>query len=189
MYHIKNDKRSVQSAHLIYEGLLKCLERKPFELVTVTDVQRASGVARTTIYRAFDNLSDILLWRCDLAFREALLESKPKNAPTEWELMRGYFAYWTEHGEILKLLVDINRQDIIYACHTKNARALEQSYGRLPGMDERNARYFMAIRTGMTVSILKAWLDGGGAESVDELLDILKFQLGLLTGENLRSAK
>lgn len=176
MYHVSNNKRSAQSANLIYSGLLLCLKKKSFDQITVTDVQKASGVARTTIYRCFDNLSDILYWRCDLAFLEALHAIEPTNTPNELELMRGYFAYWMEHSDILKLLIDINRQDIIYACHMENADLLEQSYGTLPGMDETNARYFMAVRTGVTISILKAWLDGGRKESAEKLVQILKTQ-------------
>lgn len=173
MYHISRDKRSEQSARLIYDGLLKCLKSKSFDEITVTDVQKASGVARTTIYRCFDNLSDILFWRCDMCFLEALHRVEPKGVPSEYELMQGYFAYWTEHSDILKLLIDINRQDIIYACHMKNAQALEQSYGTLPGLDETTARYFMAVRTGVTISVLKAWLDGGRKETAEELLKII----------------
>lgn len=177
MYHISKDKRAVQSAELIYDGFLQCLNHKSFEQITVTDVQKAAGVARTTIYRCFDNLSDILYWRCDLCFREALCSVQPTDSPSELDLMRGYFAYWTEHGDILKLLVKINRQDIIYACHLKNAKDLEQSYGELPGMDEVNARYFMALRTGVTISILKAWSDGGYKETSQDLTQILQKQI------------
>ncbi len=181
MYHISHDKRAAQSAELIYNGLLQCLEKKSFDQITVTDVQKASGVARTTIYRCFDNLSDILYWRCDLAFREALHFAEPNGKPDEWQLMESYFSYWTAHSDILKLLIDINRQDIIYACHMKNAKALEQSYGKLPGMDEVNSRYFMAIRTGVTISVLKAWLDGGRKETARELFDILVGQFASLS--------
>lgn len=169
MYHIRDDKRSIKSANLIYKGLLQCLEKKSFNQITITDVQKASGVARTTIYRCFDNLSDILYWRCDLCFMEALHSVQPIKSPNEWELIQGYFTYWTEHSDILKLLIDINRQDIIYACHMKNAKTLEMSYGTLPGLNEVYARYFMAIRTGVTISILKAWLDGGQKETAEEL--------------------
>lgn len=180
MYHISRDKRSAQSAELIYRGLEQCLEKKSFDQITVTDVQKASGVARTTIYRCFDNLSDILYWRCDLVFREALHCVEPTGIPNELELMEGYFAYWTAHSDILKLLMDIKRQDIIYACHMKNAKALEQSYGTLPGMDETKARYFLSIRTGVTISVLKAWLEGGRKETARELVEILKDQFHFL---------
>ncbi len=181
MYHISNDKRAAQSAELIYSGLLQCLEKKSFGEITVTDVQRASGVARTTIYRCFDNLSDILYWRCDIAFRDALSSAVPDGLPNEWTLMRHYFAYWVAHSDILKLLIDIDRQDIIYACHMKHAKALEATYGTLPNLDETTARYFIAIRTGVTISILKAWLDGGRRETAEDLLRILKGQLSFLS--------
>lgn len=179
MYHIRRDKRAMKSADLIYKGLLQCLEKKPFEQITVTDVQKVSGVARTTIYRCFDNLSDILYWRCDLCFQEALHSVKPSDAPGEWKLMQGYFAYWTVHSDILKLLIDIHRQDIIYACHMKNAELLEQTYGTLPEMGETDRRYFMAIRTGVTIGILKAWLEGGRRENGMQLWEILQKQLAL----------
>lgn len=176
MYHISKDKRVVRSANSIYAGLLHCLEHKSFDNVTVTDVQKASGVARTTIYRCFDNLSDILYWQCDLSF-QAALSVKPTGIPNEWELIQGYFAYWTEHSDILKLLMDINRQDIIYACHIKNAENLANFYGKLQMTDEVNGRYFMAIRTGVTIGVLRAWLSGGRKESAEELVRILKNQL------------
>lgn len=176
MYHISNDKRAVQSADLIYKGFLQCLETKAFDRISVTDVQKASGVARTTIYRCFDNLSDILYWQCDNCFQKALHYAQPTALPNESELMQGYFAYWTKHSDILKLLIDINRQDIIYACHMKNAEALAQSYGELQHINETEKRYFMAIRTGVTISVLKAWLDGGRKETAEELVQILKRQ-------------
>lgn len=180
MYHLSNDKRTLQSADLIYRGLLQCLKHKHFDRITVTDVQKASGVARTTIYRSFDNLSDILFWKCDLCFREALHSVQPTDAFSEQQLMQGYFAYWTEHSDILKLLIDINRQDIIYACHIKNAEILAQSYGRLFESNETNARYFMAIRTGITIGVLKAWLDGGRKETSQDLIKILQKQYEII---------
>ena len=63
----------------------------------------------------------------------------------------------------------------------KNAKALEQSFGTLPGLDETNARYFMAIRTGVTISVLKAWLDGGRKETTEDLLKIIEKQFEFLS--------
>lgn len=185
MYHISKDKRSVQSANLIYNGLLQCLKKKNFEQITVTDVQKASGVARTTIYRCFDNLSDILYWQCDIGFKEALHTADTTTALNEMELMYKYFIYWTKHSDILKLLIDINRQDIIYACHMNNAKILEKSYGAIPELDEVNARYFMAIRTGLTISILKAWLDGGKKETTNDLIKIIEKQLAYISDSKI----
>lgn len=180
MYHISNDKRARQSSELIYNGLLECIKKKPFDQITISDMQKASGVARTTFYRAFDNISDVLFWKCDACFYDALCNFNSSEFPSELELARHYFSYWMEHSDILVLLIEINRQDIIYACHMKNAKALEQSFGALPGLDETNARYFMAIRTGVTISVLKAWLDGGKKETTEELMKIIEKQFEFL---------
>ena len=181
MYHISNDKRALQSSKLIYNGLLDCIKKKPFDQITISDLQKASGVARSTFYRLFDNLSDVLYWKCDACFREVLCSFEPTKFPNELELAHHYFSYWMDHSDILVLLIDINRQDIIYACHMKNAKRLEQSFGALPGLDETNARYFMAIRTGVTISILKAWLDGGRKENAEELVKIIEKQFQFLS--------
>lgn len=181
MYHISNDKRAIQSSELIYNGLLECIKKKPFDQITISDLQKASGVARSTFYRAFDNIADVLYWKCDTCFREVLFNFEPSKFRGELELARHFFSYWMEHSDILVLLIEINRQDIIYACHMKNAKKLEQSFGMLSGIDETNARYFMSIRTGVTISVLKAWLDGGRKETTEELLEIIENQFGFLS--------
>ncbi|CEN21131.1 AcrR family transcriptional regulator [[Clostridium] sordellii] len=70
MYCIKNDMRSIKSAELIYLGLKKCLKEKPFEKITITDIQNASTVGRATFYRNFDSIEDVLYWKCSQKFSE-----------------------------------------------------------------------------------------------------------------------
>ncbi|MBO5522861.1 MAG: hypothetical protein J5986_04180 [Roseburia sp.] len=180
MYHISEDKRAKQSAELLYQGLIECMKKKHFSEITITDLQAVSGIARTTFYRAFDNISDILYWKCDTCFKNVLGNATPDMFSSEFGLARHYFRYWMEHSDILELLVKINRQDIIYACHMKNADALQQKYGKLNGLNIEHSNYFMAIRTGFTISILTTWLKGGRKESLDEIMNIIAEQLSLL---------
>lgn len=180
MYHISDDKRARQSADLIWNGLVDCMNQKDFTEITVTDLQKASGVARTTFYRAFDNLSDILYWKCDTCFREALSDCTPSMFMNEVDFAKHYFNYWMQHSEILEWLIKINRQDIIYACHMKNADELQQKYGSPQGLDIQHGDYFMAIRTGFTISILTTWLKGGRKETPEEIAEIIKEQLLLI---------
>ena len=170
----------MQSAELIFNGLVECIKNKPFELITITDLQKTSHVARTTFYRSFDNLSDVLFWKCDSCFSEVLGSYDPSIFKGELELVHHYFSYWFTHSEILELLIKINRQDIIYSCHMKNADLLQQRFGKIPGVDPN---YFMAIRTGFTISVLTAWLKGGRKETPEEVVKIIRGQLLLLAKE------
>lgn len=184
MYHISNDKRSVQSADLIYNGLMECIKKKPFDLITISDLQRASGVARTTFYRSFDNISDVLYWKCDTCFHEVLGNLTPDEFAGEFELARHYFRYWLNNSDILELLIAINRQDIIYACHMKNAEIPHLRYGDVPGLTKEHGNYFVAVRTGFTISILTAWLRGGRKETPDEIIEIVREQLTIIVQNN-----
>ena len=76
MYHIKEDKRAQASVELICDGLKRCLKEKSFESVTISDIQRVSGVSRSTFYRNFDR-GDMLyasLRRCTSRMRSGLPE-------------------------------------------------------------------------------------------------------------------
>ncbi len=180
MYHISDDKRARQSAELIWAGLVACMGKKDFAEITVTDLQKASGVARTTIYRAFDNISDVLYWKCDACFREALDDCTPDMFLNEVDFARHYFKYWMQHSEILEWLIKINRQDIIYACHMKNADVLHQKYGSPQGLGIKHGDYFMAIRTGFTISILTVWVKNGRKETPEEIAEIIKEQIMII---------
>lgn len=108
----------------------------------------------------------------------------PLRFPGEMELARHYFSYWMDHSDILELLITINRQDIIYACHMKNADILQQRFGAVLGLSQNQGNYFMAIRTGFTISILTTWLKGGRKETPDEIMQIIQEQLSLLAKSN-----
>lgn len=182
----KSEKRSGrQSAELIYKGLLECVAKKPFDLITISDLQKASGVARTTFYRSFDNIADIPYWRCDTCFHEVLVENVSEMFADEMEFAKKYFIYWTKHSDILDLLIKINRQDIIYDCHMKNAEILQKRFGALKDLPASHGNYFMAIRTGFTISVLTAWIKGGRKESPDELVEIIQEQIRIIAREGV----
>ena len=188
MYHISNDKRAIQSSELIYNGLLECIKKKSFDQITISDLQKASGIARSTFYRAFDNISDVLYWKCDTCFYEVLGNYHPKLFQDELDLAQHYFQYWMNHSDILELLIQINRQDIIYACHMKNAEILQERFGAIPGIHMEHGNYFIAVRTGFTISILTTWLKGGRKENASELVQIIEEQLSILA-KSVRKAQ
>jgi AcrR family transcriptional regulator len=173
MYHISKDKRCEASAEQMYEGLEKAMAIKAFDDISISDIQKYSYVARTTFYRSFDTISDILYWKCDVCFKEVLRGFAPQEFMNEVNLLRHYLSYWMKHSEILEQLMAINRIDIIYSCHMKNAEELAKEYGAIPNMDEVSSRYFMAVRTGLTISVLTAWLKGGKKETPDQIQNLL----------------
>ena len=106
MYHIKEDKRAKASVELICDGLKRCLKEKSFESVTISDIQRVSGVSRSTFYRNFDR-GDMLyasLRRCTSRMRSGLPESGDAAlldylASIIASSMMGIMITWVERGK------------------------------------------------------------------------------------------
>lgn len=174
MYHLSNDKRRLASAEKIYQGLEKCLAKRSFDEISVSDINKASFIARTTFYRNFDTTLDVLAWKCDTSFHDILSKFSPRDFLDEGRLIEGYFAYWMKNSHILEELLAINRIDIIYSSHLKNAEALSLTYGKIEGLEGMKAKYFIAIRTGVTIGVLSTWIKNGKKETPAEIQGILK---------------
>ena len=114
MYHIKNDKRARASTELICAGLLACMKEKPFARITITDVQRASTVSRSTFYRNFDCLEDVLALLCDRGFQAVFSEYNALPPEQRGSLAKAVFQYWFRNSAVLEALVQIRRTDILF---------------------------------------------------------------------------
>ena len=160
MYHIKADKRTETSAKLITQAVLALMEEKSFDEITITEVQRHSGVSRSTFYRSFDRLEDVLELLCDQGFRAAF--DRGGNVPV------AVFRYWSENSGILEALVRIHRTDILYSSFRRTAA----DHVRMQALKEDEAQYdyFVSIVTSGMVGILTTWVEHGKTETGDEVL-------------------
>lgn len=149
MYHIKEDKRAKASVELICDGLKRCLKEKSFESVTISDIQRVSGVSRSTFYRNFDRIEDVLALMCDRVFEEAV------------------FRTWFRHQELIETIVGIDRGDMLYAslrrCTSRMRSGLPES-GDAALLD-----YLASIIASSMMGIMITWVERGKKESEEEL--------------------
>lgn len=165
MYHINPDQRSVESKNRLYLALSEMMSKKNFQSITIMEVVKSAQMARSTFYRNFDTLEDILLWKCDDAFHDLLhkiLEStSTRTAQTGTErfpFILPFFRYWYADSEIIELLVAANRLDVIFAAFEDTMKKLVLRFppalmNRSPYLD-----YFLAFRSGAVIRILLQWI-------------------------------
>ena len=70
MYHVKNDKRCIRSAESIMNALEQLMAKKAFLDITITDIQKTAGIGRSTFYRLFDTIDDVVTYMVDREFEE-----------------------------------------------------------------------------------------------------------------------
>lgn len=179
MYHIKDDKRAYKSSELIYQGLVECMKNTEFDKISITDIQRVSSVGRSTFYRNFDSIIDVLYWKCDLEYKEVMTSyvSLDFHDNNENEFMIFFINYWMTHYETLDNLIRIGRYDIICQCHYNNAPILYEYFKNIYTHPVTNFDYHMAMRIGAFISILIMWIKNGRKENPEELVEILRADL------------
>ncbi|MBQ9438279.1 MAG: TetR/AcrR family transcriptional regulator [Lachnospiraceae bacterium] len=188
MYHIVNDKRAKVSARLIYEGLLECLKKKPFNKITIRDIQEASGVGRATFYRHFDSLSDVLMAKCDKVFEELANKLDANHSFDNLENLDhdNYLLEVIQHiydnWEIFEILVSVDRRDILYNCQMRYMKDRTRKY--LPDFDENTVEFQLTshMRAGVLESIINMWLEDDRKEKPEEIVEVVKgeaFQKGI----------
>lgn len=170
MYHIKSDKRMQASAKLIIAGLMTCLKTKDFNNVTITDVQRISGVGRSTFYRLFDNLSDVLMYQTDQLFTSMITEQKNREDIDSNTLMSFFVRQWLDNAILLETLVDSHRDDILLSGFENSFADLKDFL--LPDMqlDSISTDYFIGFVASVVVGGLKTWIKRGKIDSPAILL-------------------
>ncbi|MGI6046145.1 MAG: hypothetical protein ACOYCA_04815 [Eggerthellaceae bacterium] len=179
MYHIKNDARSLKSAELFYRGLLRCLADEPLDKISVTDVQRASGAGRSTFYRNFDAVIDILQWKCDSQFAEAIngYAASVDEGKSE-DLLLYMLRYWMDRADVIEALLAAGRVDVVYRSFLDSRRVVQAHLDARGAFahDERFDRYFSAVSAGMFLSIMDAWVAGDKKESPEQVAKLVQVQ-------------
>ncbi len=179
MFHIKNDARFLKSSEMLYQGLCSCIKRKSFDEITVSDISKESTVSRATFYRNFDCITDVLYWKCDQRFSSVLRECVDHTESTEdrMDFLLQIFQRWMENTEILELLIQIKRIDIIYNCFRANAHIITDHIKNYHLYDSAECDYYIYIRIGIFIGIVQAWLEHGKRESASDIVSILEHQV------------
>ena len=160
MFHLRDDIRAERSAKMLYDGLMEVMQKKPLRKISVSDICTASTVSRATFYRNFDEVLDLLYWKCSQDFNEVLTsftESEP-DLKKEDVLINYVLRYWLqgEHIQLLSTIMDEGRLDIIYNSFVDNADII-MDFLKKKGivMDTEDYTYFISVRAGFFVGMIR----------------------------------
>lgn len=182
MYHIKEDKRSLTTSRMLYDALIEQLNRKRVDEISVSELVTFAGIGRSTFYRNFDNIVDILTWQCDLSFAKVIEDYYVIGRKSNVSMTEYIFDYWYNNSEVIEKLLAIKRIDIIYDSFIKNSKMFAAKINVTPIKNAIIEEYFLTVRIGIFISVVKVWIENGKKESPKQLS-------ALLTKQILHSAK
>lgn len=172
MYRIKDDKRVVNSAEMIRDGLIKCLKHKPITEVSVSEVANASHVSRATFYRIFDAPIDVLKYICDNLAKDVVDEHSFINETDRDEFLKKTFQMWMNRSELLEAIMRSGRPDLMLQSFPELWKKYSEKVNCL--FEESEIDYINVFFPAMMCSILYVWVSHGKKETPEQLLTIFK---------------
>lgn len=183
MYHIKSDKRSLQSSQWFFEALEQLMLEKEYSQIKVVDLADKAKLGRTTFYRNFDTIDDVLSMKCDekfLGLRNYFKEYyKSGIHPNKDFFLKPFLNYWyvNSNSSILELIIKANKLDIIKVSFVNMVNYYRNLVTNTDFVFSNYSNYINEIRSSIAIGILTEWIRNDKDISPDELSDILIFRL------------
>lgn len=127
MYHIPNDKRAYSSACRIYDALIAALEHMAFSEISIKELERR-GISRATFYRLFDNLSDVLEWKCEMMMRKSISKTEKGFDGSISNVLLSFIASIADNKTLISTLAVNSKTYILYDMHMRHMSEIEKIF-------------------------------------------------------------
>lgn len=181
MFQKKKDKRALQSSQWIYDALKELMNEKSYETITVIDIVNKANIGRTTFYRNYKNIDDVLREKCTQTFedfRNYCFQYYKNNFNEDKTFLKPFLRYWYDNSEIIELLIKANRENIIKEYLSKeiyyflNIASITEN-----SIISNHLNYFVEMRVSNSLSILTEWIKNNKNIPPDELAEIINSQV------------
>lgn len=155
-----NDRRVILTKRLLREGLLRCLEMKPIEKITIHELCEESGINRTTFYNHYHDPIQILHEiTCDYADQlQSIFDEHIKSSPGDYK--KATIAcceyLYGKKAEIKVLFSENTGRYIEKAAIDIMEWMIKSRSGRTADTDER--RLFISTSSMAIYGLMKCWL-------------------------------
>lgn len=168
MYHVKNDKRCIRSAESIMNALEQLMAKKAFLDITITDIQKTAGIGRSTFYRLFDTIDDVVTYMVDREFEEIV---RGYSTMSIRDFTIDCLSGVIERGGILIGILSSGKSELVTRSLREN---LHRSAEEAVEPDEAGLQYRFAVFASACISVIRVWDENGRKESIEELADYMQ---------------
>ena len=153
-------------------ALIKLLQKKDINKITVMELTEVAGVGRSSFYRNFESLEDAAVSYVNRIYREYFRNNPvDPNAFKKGKFLfflRERYKFIKEHKDVFTVLYE---NGILYNVLIKMDSEIKAQY-LLADISE--SRYFSAMIMGFSAGVIEEWVAGGMKESEEELAEITK---------------
>lgn len=173
---LSNEQANQITKECLFEALLILMKKKPFDKITVSELVERAGVSRTTFYRNYSSIEQIITEPLVViieTLRASVTEEKYQNNMKMW--YRDMLLYLKEnYASMLEMLLLATNASFMDMKHISDFFA--------PTLDTEESRFKYTAFNGAIKELLSSWVRGhceGDIELLSELcVSLQKLCLG-----------
>lgn len=159
---------NVLTKECIVTALLRLMETKSYQSISITDITTLAGVSRMAYYRNYKSKDDILINHLTDREKQLLTELHGESANDLRGMMMIVSGFFQENADVIKAVYDAGLG------HKLTDMLGERIYNYFPvAIEEKAGKYAVQFYVGAVLAVFKRWFDNGMIESVEEISDIL----------------
>lgn len=168
----KENQRVAMSKRLLEEGLMRLLDKKDIDKISVLELCREAGINRATFYRHYETPRDILVEMERKFFNEIYeMVAKPTSIQDIHRYMEDVCVFLEERREKLKVLVLSNTDTLFVQVLMDVYKEIAQSnkLKMFEELDEGSIELLSLYSSGGSYFILRQWLLGKIDKTPEEI--------------------
>ena len=184
----KSESKYFNTAVKMDKALIKLLDKKAFDFITVKEICNEAGVNRSTFYLHYENTADLLEEAIEYTNEEFLSYFNENgksfiedmNNKSDSELMLISPRYLKPYLKYIKDNKALHLSGVLKSAymkpHEKFERVAEHIFNPIMeklGIEESQRKYILTFYIHGIVAIVEQWLKNDCRESIDEICEII----------------
>ena len=165
--NVKNNRRRRESQEKIEKAFIELIQTREIQEIAVADIIRMTGLNRSTFYANYldiYDLADKIRKKLEEDFSSMFTEASDDNEQNgSLKMFRHIYENQIFYKTYFKLQYDESQKISIY----------DRNVAIRYGLEENIEYHIEFFRNGLN-AIIKMWLDGGCAETPEEMSEIIK---------------
>ncbi|KTE91107.1 hypothetical protein AT727_05775 [Desulfitobacterium hafniense] len=165
------NKQVARTREWLFGALIKLMEKKPYEEISISNITDKAGVARQTFYRNYQNKDDIIIKFIDTVFDEFIAESKlaHRDGPVAAVYILFYQVLLRHRSELLVIKAASLEHLLFNVFWSYHKVFLQYFYHENEEENKVFNEYFIKYQLGGIISITLEWLQNNMLLAPEEL--------------------
>lgn len=164
----KSNESNVLTKECIVTALLRLMQTKKYDSISITDITNLAGVSRMAYYRNYKSKDEILIKRLEEEEKKLIDGINGEKAENLRVIIAYISVFFQENALVIKAVYDAG------LAHLLSNMLSRRIYDYFPvASRDPKGKYAVHFYVGAVFSVFRLWFDNGMKESVDDIVDII----------------